>query len=191
VRVAPPVPLTVTAGGPFLRPAPTDCTGVELISKESRRWRDDRGILNRPEYTMYRPADTWPSTLNGLRALADRTRRAGLAERIGVSARTLRRLLAEQTPSAATRAKVGQALLTLQPAGVAPNLKRACRECGRALPDAAPSRRYCSTACRQRHYRSCRQTLLAPPRPGEGPPGEVRQVTLPFASPSSLRRASR
>ncbi len=60
-----------------LQPAPTTATGVALIGKESRRWRDGRGILELPARRQLAPN---PHRTPGTRR-SDRGSRTGRADR--------------------------------------------------------------------------------------------------------------
>ena len=89
-----------------LRPAPTQATGIAIIGKESRRWRDGRNLIGEPEHTTYIKADDWPLLRARLERLAERIGQRALAKAIGIGERTLRYLIAGRSPSAATQAKV-------------------------------------------------------------------------------------
>jgi hypothetical protein len=156
----------------ILHPAPTIATGIALVGKESRRWRDSRNILAPPEHVTYQEADNWPLVLTVLRALADEVGHGALARQAGISPRTLRYLLTGRSPSAATRAKVSEYLLRkvstydvvyekrLPPESRIPHHarqagteQRLCLDCGWPLAADRPRQRYCGPACKQRAYR--------------------------------------
>jgi hypothetical protein len=84
----------------LLQPAPTIVTAVQIIGRESRRWGDGRGILNPPEMNIY-------LTRTDPEAVAVLIRRhyywpgaaPMLAEKTGLSVRTISSILAGKRPS--------------------------------------------------------------------------------------------
>ncbi len=87
----------------LLTPAPTIVTAVQIIGRESRRWRDGRGILNPPEIKVH-------LTRTDAEAVAVLIRKHYwwrgaaplIAEKTGLSVRTVSRILAGKRPSQRT-----------------------------------------------------------------------------------------
>jgi hypothetical protein len=84
----------------LLTPAPTVATSVQLIGRESRQWRDGRGILKPPETKVY----LTKTDIDSVAALIRnhywwRGAAPLIAERTGLSVRTVRSMLAGQPPS--------------------------------------------------------------------------------------------
>jgi hypothetical protein len=163
----------------LLHPAPTIVTGIALVGKESRRWRDSRNILGPAEHVTYQAADDWPLTLTALRAFANDVGRDTLAREAGVSPRTLRYLLNGRRPSVGTRSKISEYLLRkvttfdvvfdqrLPPDSRIPHhaqqtrpVEPRCAGCGQTMTLSNPRQRYCGPACRQRAYRRRKAALL-------------------------------
>ena len=86
-------------------PAPTIITGIALIGRESRRWRNHTP-QGQPDHITYTEADTWHHDLHELQRFAQEVGQVPLANAIGISERTLRNLLRGRPPSPGTHAKV-------------------------------------------------------------------------------------
>ncbi len=82
----------------IVQPAPTIVTGIALVGRESRRWRNHTP-QGKPDHITYADADTWPHHLAALKRIAKQVGQKPLAKAIGISERTLRNLLSGKTPS--------------------------------------------------------------------------------------------
>ena len=91
---------------------------------------------------------------------------SALAERIGVSTRTLRRLLAGRAPAAPTRIRITDALRGLPREDGAADHERLCEACGVPFTSAHPRQKLCSSACRKRAHRQ-RKAATACHRAGQ------------------------
>lgn len=95
-------PVTLGTRG-LLHPAPTKATGIRLIGKEGRRWRDSRNILPGPEVFVYAFRDDGEAFLSFLRSRYSwRGAAAYLADLTGLPIRTIRAVLRGRTPSSRT-----------------------------------------------------------------------------------------
>jgi hypothetical protein len=91
----------------IVRPAPTVSTGVALIGRESRRWRNHTP-QGRPDQLTYREADTWLHHLGEIRSMVEKVGQVPVADAIGVSERTIRNVLNGGVPSGQTASLVTQ-----------------------------------------------------------------------------------
>ncbi len=87
----------------LLTPAPTIVTAVQIIGRESRRWKDGRGILNPPEIKVHLTR----TDAEGVAALVRKHywwRGAAplIAEKTGLPVRTVSRILAGKKPAPTT-----------------------------------------------------------------------------------------
>ncbi len=94
----------------IVKPAPTNATGVALIGRESRRWRNHTP-QGKPDHITYQEADTWPHHLAALKRIAKQVGQKPLANAIGISERTLRNLLGRRPPSKDTKRRVVEFLV--------------------------------------------------------------------------------
>ena len=88
----------------IVQPAPTNASGVALIGRESRRWRNHTPH-GKPDHITYKHPDAWPHHLATLRDLANGFGQLRLAKAIGISERTIRNLLNGRSASHDTRPK--------------------------------------------------------------------------------------
>ena len=87
----------------LLQPAPTIVTAVQIMGRESRRWRDGRGILNPPDIKVH-------LTRTDAEAVGVLIRKhywwrgaaPHIAEKTGLPVRTISRILAGKRPSQRT-----------------------------------------------------------------------------------------
>ena len=93
----------------IVQPAPTNASGVALIGRESRRWRNHTPH-GKPDHITYKHPDAWPHHLATLRDLANGFGQLRLAKAIGISERTIRNLLNGRSASHDTRRKVTEFL---------------------------------------------------------------------------------
>lgn len=157
----------------LIEPSPTTAIGTTLIGKESRRFRDGRELD--PDQLIYTHVDDWPQLIETLRRLTNQLPLADVAARVGISERTLRRILAGSDPSTRTRRKIAESVARElgQPdldnpgwgrsdhARAARYLDQAgpeehrCKACERLLPPGSRRQKlYCGGPCRMKAHRS-------------------------------------
>ena len=87
----------------LLTPAPTIVTAVQIIGRESRRWRDGRGILNPPDIKVHLTRTDAEAVVALIRKHYWWRGAAPLiAEKTGLSVRTVSRILAGKKPAPRT-----------------------------------------------------------------------------------------
>ena len=89
----------------IVHPVPTIVTGIALIGRESRRWRNHTP-QGKPYHITYTEADTWAHDVERVREIARQMGQEPLAAEIGISVRTLRNVLKGRRPSKKTRGRV-------------------------------------------------------------------------------------
>ncbi len=101
--------LTVEAEAPgrntfgILRPAPTVVTSIQYIGRESRRWRDGRGILEAPDIKIYTVRTDAEAVVTLIKKhYYWRGAANAIAEATGLPQRTVRAILAGRKPSPKT-----------------------------------------------------------------------------------------
>lgn len=89
-----------------LEPGPTIGTGLILIGKESRRWRDGRGVLIEAQYVRYEPEPDWDQVRRDLLRIDSERLPALISEVIGIPRRTVQYFLDGRSPGPKTKRKL-------------------------------------------------------------------------------------